>query len=344
MGIDVKSALGARKTNDRALWHSADTLEKSTNERDASRRILDGFADIRSGYTGTRLVKDDAVFTMGSCFAREIEHALRQRGGNVVSISPAAIAGPEFSGVKRGKTSQLTSFFHRYTPRSMWHEFHAAFDELPSWDIGRSLLFELDSDSYSDLNYVLPAGADTSLAGTLKRRMIARDLVRTAETAKVVVVTLGLIESWRHVPSGLYANRFDPKVALRHRDDFEFELADFDDTMTCLEEIYQLVRSRHTTGDFRFVVTVSPVPLGSTFTTKDIVVANMDSKSTLRAAAYAFVSRHPNSFYFPSYEMVTYSDPVKAWRPDRMHVMPEMVGHIMSTFISEYYEPKAFLN
>jgi hypothetical protein len=36
---------------------------------------------------------------------------------------------------------------------------------------------------------------------------------------------------------------------------------------------------------------------------------NMDSKSTLRAAAAHFSGGHADVHYFPSYEMVVYTDP-----------------------------------
>jgi len=89
------------------------------------------------------------------------------------------------------------------------------------------------------------------------------------------------------------------------------------------------------------VVTVSPVPLQVTFSGKDIVVANMDSKATLRAAAAEFVRKHDNAHYFPSYEMVVYSHTKLAWRPDRLHVNKGMVGRIVSQFIDAYYQPGA---
>ena len=89
-------------------------------------------------------------------------------------------------------------------------------------------------------------------------------------------------------------------------------------------------------------MTVSPVPLSATFTDRDIVVANMASKATLRAAAEAFVARTDHAHYFPSYEMVLYSDTERAWRPDRMHVRGAMISHILSAFIRAYYEEGAF--
>ena len=52
-------------------------------------------ADIRADYAGPKLKKDAGVFTMGSCFAREIEGALLALGGNVVSVDRELISPSE---------------------------------------------------------------------------------------------------------------------------------------------------------------------------------------------------------------------------------------------------------
>src|SRR5262249_47983151 len=66
------------------------------NLLDASRRIFDGFASVEPQYAGPKLQRDAAIFTMGSCFAREIEAALSKRRGNVVSIGPELTSNPAF--------------------------------------------------------------------------------------------------------------------------------------------------------------------------------------------------------------------------------------------------------
>jgi hypothetical protein len=81
--------------------------------------------------------------------------------------------------------------------------------------------------------------------------------------------------------------------------------------------------------------------MSATFTDKDVIVANTDSKATLRAAAAAFVEQRAHAHYFPSYEMVTHSDPRLAWRPDRLHVGLNMIAHVVSTFVDTYYREGA---
>jgi hypothetical protein len=87
----------------------------------------------------------------------------------------------------------------------------------------------------------------------------------------------------------------------------------------------------------KIIVTVSPVPLASTFTGGDVVVANASSKARLRVAAQEFADAHPDVDYFPSYEIVTHSDPSLAFKVDKRHVRGEMVMHVVATFMRHYF-------
>ncbi|KJV07692.1 hypothetical protein VZ94_02845 [Methylocucumis oryzae] len=76
----------------------------------------------------------------------------------------------------------------------------------------------------------------------------------------------------------------------------------------------------------------------STFTGLDIIIANTASKAVLRAAAAEFVEKYDDVDYFPSFEIVNNSAHSLAWRPDRLHVNPEMVRHIVDTFYRTYFQ------
>jgi hypothetical protein len=335
--IEGVDALANRKANPRRNWNSTPSSSVlSANKSDASVRIFEGYADVRADYFGPRLAMADPVFAMGSCFAREIEDALIHLGGRVVSLD-ASIERPEF---QDGHGQFRSGFFHRYTPPSMLQEFQQAFGELPGWT-EESLVFWAHKHKAADFNYATVPGADSSLNAVITRRRVAAELVRQAATAKVIILTLGLIESWLHKPSGFYANAPSAQALAQQPQDFEMRLVDAQDTIDCLEGIHDLLTRRHATGDFRMVVTVSPVPMAATFTPKDIVVANAESKAVLRAAAGAFTGRHENVDYFPSYEMVTLSAPELAWRPDRLHVNGRMVRRVVRSFMKAYYDTEA---
>jgi hypothetical protein len=86
----------------------------------------------------------------------------------------------------------------------------------------------------------------------------------------------------------------------------------------------------------KLILTVSPVPLQTTFLGKDIVLANSAAKSILRALCEEAAALHPDVDYFPSFEMVHYTEPGLAWKPDGRHVRMEMVEKIMVKAIDAY--------
>lgn len=334
--VDGRQALANHAANPRARWNVARTSNlRSDNPQDAANRIHDGFADIDGDYSGPKLVRDDGVFAMGSCFAREIERSLRSRGANVLSVGEELHA-PAFQNAE-GKYRD--GFFNRFNPASLWQEFAWCFDALDGWD-AETLILPDGKTAFSDLNYWTFDGAERSREATLERRRIARENVRRVAEAKVVVVTLGMTEAWVHKPTGFYVNRLISKLMARQPDDFELRLIGHDETVRALEDIWALLKRVCTSG-VQLVVTVSPVPLDTTFTDQDIVVANAASKATLRAAAGAFCDGRDGVSYFPSYELVTLSKPKRTWREDRIHVHPALVAHIVERFAKAYYEPGA---
>ena len=338
MPIALLDAISNFRENSHTTWHSAKSSKLvSTNPADASFRVYGGMANIRADYPGPKLKKDAGVFTMGSCFAREIEGALLAMGGNVTSVDRRLITNRYFAD---GNGIYRDGFFHRFTPRAMLHEFKAAFGEFPGWDQSKSLILQAGKGVH-DLNYWPIIDTDNTLEATVFRRQTAHDLVRRAAKADVIVLTLGLTESWRQVSTGYDLNRFSPHLKKTPHD-YTFDVLDYENVMACLEEIHALLHRHHETGNFQLVVTVSPVPLGSTFTKQDIVVANQTSKSTLRAAAGSFCQGKLGVNYFPSYEIVLHSRQAEAWRPDKLHVRHELVRHIVRNFITTYFEAGSF--
>ena len=80
------------------------------------------------------------------------------------------------------------------------------------------------------------------------------------------------------------------------------------------------------------VVTVSPVPLERTFSDQDIVVANCEGKSTLRAVLGEFSRMYDDVIYFPAYEMVTALGEIAYIPGDLRHIKKSVVDMIIQTF------------
>ena len=153
--------------------------------------------------------------------------------------------------------------------------------------------------------------------------------------ADVVVLTLGLSEAWFDTATGLYLNAAPSEDKVRrHGSRFELHVLDSAMTLAMLEDIDALL-VRHLRPGFKLLLTVSPVPLVSTFRDQDVLVANSYSKSVLRACCDAFLVKRPHARYFPSYEFVTLSDPSYVWSlKDFRHVDPKFVDYLMASVLS----------
>jgi hypothetical protein len=193
-------------------------------------------------------------------------------------------------------------------------------------------LVHIDEDRWFD-----PHTKDTAFHGlreSLMVRFLVDEAAKSMTGAGAILLTLGHTETWFDSETGLVLNIAPPPLLIRKSPDrFRFFNATYVDALDSLERIFDLV-CRHIRPDMKFIVTVSPVPLNTTFTDQDIVSANTYSKCTLRAAAETFSARHANVDYFPSYEMVMSTHPDLAWENDRMHVPHALVQSIVARFMA----------
>ena len=146
--------------------------------------------------------------------------------------------------------------------------------------------------------------------------------------ARIHVITLGLIEVWRN-PDTQKSYIIKPYKEIHAPS--EFHLSSFEDNYRNLREVVEIIRSF---GDDRQVLlSVSPVPLSSTFTKDDVVVANMRSKSTLRTVAAEIDKLYSNVHYVPSYEFVSKHN---SYERDGIHVRRDAVEAIVDMTLDSY--------
>lgn len=312
---------------------------KASSDRSANERLSSGdFLDI-SHKPKFALERDWPIFTLGSCFAREVENALIGRGMRVLTEGHG-VEGQYYAswnektgiGGGVGPSDISRGALNKYTVRSMLDEIKWALEGSGSQYGG---LLELKEDTWFDPNSSGLRNLDYET--TLANRRKIEASTKTIKDAKVVLITLGLTETWLDSVSGQSMN-VHPGVDWLKRLQNRFYFVDygFEDTIAQIREIIQLV-CVHCSEDMKFVLTVSPVPLSVTFKNMDIVVANNGSKSMLRAVAEEVSRQYDFVDYFPSYEMVTFSPRAKAFEEDGVHVRPELVRRIMDKFISAYY-------
>ncbi len=280
---------------------------------------------------GFRFDETAKIFATGSCFARNIEKSLHYINANVIS-SPLDIDSP--AGAK-----QVFQLYNKYTIHSILNEFR--------WAIGcvdfdhQKLLIKRPDGRYQDLQ----VSAADAISGTLEEMTAFRKSFNAsfarARDADVVIITLGLVECWYDRELEVYMNVAPTRSLTKtYPGRFDFRLLDYNDIYDALCEIHGLLTSGERPVP-KILLTVSPVPLASTFRSEDVLVANCYSKSVQRAAVEAFVSNH-NAFYFPSYEYVTLTDRKFAWlNTDFRHVRAETVDRIMADVLLTYVGPSA---
>jgi hypothetical protein len=245
------------------------------------------------------------VATIGSCFAHELAKVM-----GTVDIRGGMHPGGLFY-----STATIRQELERIC--GGWPERGAE----PLWKVGDGFV-----DPFRDYDTTYPDEA--ALLASRAEMDAAADALFS--DAKVVVVTLGLIETWRSPVTGNtfrqipHPAAFPTLGAIFHR----LTVAEMLDD---LERIRTIVRDRI---GAELVVTTSPVPLHTTFTPLDVRVANVESKSRIRAAVSEFVDRHPDVHYFHSYEMVVTAERQSDYfRDDGRHVHKHAVRYIVARFL-----------
>ncbi len=295
-----------------------------TPERDGDRLYPFAAPQSRPSF---RIEKQDTIFAVGSCFARRIETSLQGIGNSVLSA--------EFDLGPIGQTANFTpNIFNKYSIHSITNELRWAVerDTFPGVD----LFYRVGNGAYADCQLGLPR-IEFPTGQILEFRNRCLDVMARIVEADVVIVTLGYVETWFDHELGLYLNTAPPvSMVNADPDRFEFRVLSYSDVLEALEEFYALLL-KYRTKPLKMLITVSPVPLITTFREMDVLTANAYSKAAQRAAIDEFLIGKEGVDYFPSYEAVTLSDPNVAWsRGDYRHVSPELVDKIMSRVLNNY--------
>ncbi len=309
-----------------------------SNTESASQRLKTGEYFNIAHTPKFKLSNTESIFTIGSCFAREVESELI-RLGIPLALDGFGVEADQFEswnpetrwggGVPLGKLSR--GALNKYSVHSMTAEVRRVLLEEKYENDG---LIEIKDGLWFD-----PHSSGLRLA-TYEAAKSNRSKIYSAMSqikhARTILLTLGLTETWTDIKTNIVMNNPLSGADLRrHKDRFVFHNYNYDEIVLELRGLIELVRNS-CNREMRFVLTVSPVPLGVTFTSSDILTANCFSKSTLRTAAATISSEYSYVDYFPSYELVTYSPRHLAWKDDQLHVQENMVAHVMSKFMSVY--------
>ena len=280
--------------------------------------------------------KDDRFYTIGSCFAEEVRKSLTKKE---IEIFPK-LNEKQFSFAN----SQIDTLPHRehlnfYNTFSILQEIQNAIKPIKPY---QEDVWTLD-DTFFEKGKLFHIPGKTVYQSPYRRMILSNDydeysynnnLVSEAiregiHSANVFVITLGLTEVFFNKQK-LAINGFPGYLTKRSSRDVIFRNSSFTENLENLKKIRKHLKTIN--PQYRIIVTVSPVPLQRTFTDQDIYVANMRSKSVLRAAADAFTEFFDDVTYLPTYEYVS-SLGTKAFKPDLRHIEEYAVDTIMEMFM-----------
>jgi hypothetical protein len=296
---------------------------------------FDIFKDFPTRETHRFIGRDTPIGSAGSCFALRIAHQLQLWGYNYVIEEDDL---PDDFPLDR-----LQSTNYRMAPArtgtlfnvvSMRQMVERAFGEWTPEPI-----LTRDNGVWLDPFRRVKATYD-DLEGYLEDRERHTQALRRALSAcEVFVLTLGPTEAWKFAHSGAFTSvgpwKVEPTLVRPHNLTVEEHVEELERLLACYE--------RHRPG-IKLIISVSPVPLDKTYSSRHHVVeANALSKAKLRLAADEFVRRNPGkAFYFPSYEIVVHGTP-NPWEEDRRHVSAEAVGRVMTLFQHMFLEERTQL-
>ncbi|KZL04622.1 GSCFA family protein [Pseudovibrio axinellae] len=273
-----------------------------------------------------KLEAHDRVFTIGSCFARNIENALVETGRTIAGRDLWLNSGL----VDRNNPS---SILNNFAVSSIENELDWAFGEA-RFNVEEHC-YQYANGKWQDLH--IPQAIKASRLDLLEQR---RDLIhktyRLLESSSFIIITLGLVEAWFDKKAQKYLNLTPPKEAIRqHPKRFELHVQSVDFIRQTLFRIVSKLKAICPEGH-KILITVSPIPLTASFTDRDVIVANAYSKAALRVAAEELYQEHTHIDYFPSFESITHTDRSVAYLNDQVHVNTDLIGanvrHMMSLY------------
>lgn len=282
-----------------------------------------------------KIAKSSKVFTIGSCFARNVERALISKGVPLIG-SDFALDGDVLHASVGAMNNKVNarSALNKYSTLSIVEEFERV---LLDKKVPNEGFIEVEEGKWVDpqLASVLKPLSFEKLFSIRKE---VNSLLHAILDADVVFVTLGLNEVWFDNETMCYLNSSPPPALMRSANErFTFSTPQFSEVYSALERFVNLITDM-SSKSVKFIITVSPVPLSTTWTSSDVVIANTKSKATLRVCAEQISENFDHLDYFPSFEMVTNSPRKNAWSEDQLHVDNKMVEFVINNFIETYFD------
>ena len=171
-------------------------------KRDGERLYPLATPESRPSFTISR---DETIFAIGSCFARNVERALGEAGMRVMSREHDL-------GEIGDSLDDAANFFNKYSIHSVLNEITWALEreKFP----GKDILYTGGKGAWFDAQLGM-ARLEFDQETILEFRHKYLDAMKAVIEADVVILTLGYVETWYDRKLGLYLNVMPPMPAMR---------------------------------------------------------------------------------------------------------------------------------
>ncbi len=264
----------------------------------------------------------EKIFTIGSCFARNIEDVLSQE----FQFPTLKYKGrkEEFSG------SRTRSILNKFTPFSIIRELKWVIKGKQNFIPLTEAEFAVDLDQFG-MHGVCDIGLrqlkKVSKERFFERRTEIYEIYQEIKTCDAVLITLGNLEQvfdsngkpWEQVPTDIAINR---KI--------KFDIEHNKSLKQVTDEVLEICNlTKNLNNKVKIILTVSPVPMRRTFSKNNIFLENFKNKSLLCQACKNI--NIENVFYFPSFEIISFYG-VAAFEEDLRHIKSEPVVKVCDVF------------
>lgn len=279
------------------------------------------------------ITRETTILTAGSCFAQHVHRALKSAGFAVVESEPAPdgvstdVAGRFFYGTFSARYGNI------YTPR----QFRQLLEESAGLRKPAHPVWQKDDRFYDALRpNVDPGGFAKESAVLAARRQHLTAVSRAVGGADVVILTLGLTETWEDRATGTVYPTAPGVIANPPPDaNIGFLNLSYDDVLDDLRMILGLLRAEN--RFIRMILTVAPGPLVATAGGGHVLVATAACKAILRAAVATFLNEDEGVDYFPSYEIITNPAARGAYfQPNLRNPTPKGVSVVLGQFLAAH--------
>lgn len=262
-----------------------------------------------------------SIFAIGSCFARHIEDEFEDLGIHVPT--------KQFTVPKSEWPNSPSCLLNEYNPGSISQKIIWTLDGI---DSPVETIYKYGG-AYHDL--LLCGGSGVEYTRAIARRTEIANIYSYLRDAELVFITLGFVECWFDQETNSWLNRMPPLRATEKPgarfNRFVLKRLGVDDAMSLFCNAFERLASLRK----KVILTVSPVPLASTFVYRDCVIANEYSKSVLRVCAEKLSGQFQRVDYYPSYEIVRAAG-LPVYEDDHVQVRQSLVKEITKDMIRVY--------